>query len=91
MHRRLGRATLSQLAFPGGKRQEFPMTEIPLGRYSCKIKKRKKEKIVKINNHGRLTPPPPFMYVADMVHWAGVKVIYLCSSSSPLPPPQAPG
>ena len=40
-HRRLGSATLSQLAFSPGKRPEFPMGEILVGHYSCKKKKKK--------------------------------------------------
>ena len=36
-HSRSGSATLSQLAFPGEKQPEFPMGEIPVGHYSCKI------------------------------------------------------
>ena len=35
MHRRLGSATLSQLAFPREKQPDFPMEEIPMGLYSC--------------------------------------------------------
>ena len=35
IHRRFGSAILSQLAFPRGKRPEFPMGEIPMGRYGC--------------------------------------------------------
>ena len=31
MHRRLGSATLSQLAFPRGKQPEYPMRENPFG------------------------------------------------------------
>ena len=43
MHRRLGSATLSQLAFPREKQPEFPIGEIPLGQYSCKKAKKKKK------------------------------------------------
>ena len=35
MHSRLGSATLSQLAFPGESKPEFPMGGIPLGQYIC--------------------------------------------------------
>ena len=41
MHRRVGNATLSQPAFPRGKQCEFPMGEIPMGQFSCKINKSK--------------------------------------------------
>ena len=44
MHRRVGSATLSQLAFPGEKQPEFPIGEIPLGQYSCKKAEKKKKK-----------------------------------------------
>ena len=37
MHCGLGSATLSQLAFPGEVKPEFPMGEIPLEQYSCKM------------------------------------------------------
>ena len=38
MHHRLGSATLSQMAFPGEGNPNFPCGEIPVGRYSCKMK-----------------------------------------------------
>ena len=44
MHRRLGSSTLSQLASPGGKQQEFPMGAFPKRKYSCLKKKKKKKK-----------------------------------------------
>ena len=45
IHGRFGIAMLSLLAFPRGKRPEFPIGEIRMGQRSCKKKKkRKKEK-----------------------------------------------
>ena len=46
MHRKLGSATILQLAFFAGKRREFPLGEIPMGQYSSKnyFKERKRKK-----------------------------------------------
>ena len=37
MHRRLGSAILSQLAFPGEKQPKFSMGEMPLGQFNGTI------------------------------------------------------
>ena len=45
LHRRLGSATLSQLAFPGEGNPNFQ-----LGQYSCKSKKKNLKSKVKLDN-----------------------------------------
>ena len=45
MHRRLGRVTLSQLAFPGESNPNFPRKKPKMTQYSCKINLKKNKKI----------------------------------------------
>ena len=55
--------TLLQMRFPGQKQPEFPMEDIPVGQYSCKIINR--WRILKWSNIGRGWIYPPTMILAQ--------------------------
>ena len=73
MRRRLGSATLSQLAFPRGKQPGFPRGEIQLGQYSCKKIKSENKIIIKVSNSDPC--------VGYMIHTCSINVSQMLSGT----------